>query len=148
MNSHGWTRFSKTMIEIPEQISPVLGKYRGTGKFTVKDVAEFVRRWKTVHVAKSMDLLQWINHMAFKSEERHLFTQENRRDYLDENIDLWTDLWRYADGNLAIFSRKHLKPFLDEGLLKLVKTKVYDVSSEFPDASRDEWIFDLVKIEI
>lgn len=130
-------------MNIPIEIKPVFDRYRGTGKFTVGGVSEFVRRWNMAMLAKGMDLYQWIGYAMSLSEKKGMVDCP-RRDYIDANIDFWIDTWRYACDGIVYFSRRNVGSFLEEGLVEMVCEARYDYADSHP-GSKDDWIFDLVK---
>lgn len=66
------------MLVIPEELKPVFDRYRGTGKFTVGAVAEFVRHWNTIMTACRMDLQEWIDNAVRQSERNNLINGDRR----------------------------------------------------------------------
>lgn len=134
------------MLAIPDRLKPLFDRYRGTGKFTVGAVEEYVRRWSMIIKAGEMDLLEWIQYAVDLSVKRDLI-KESRRDYIDANIDFWIDTWRYVQDRKVHFSRKNVGPFVQEGLVEVVAAGLYDYGDFAADGRRDEMVFDLVEMK-
>lgn len=135
------------MLIIPNELKSVFDKYRGTGKFTVGAVSEFVHRWNVIRTAKKMDLQEWIGY-AIDLSEKNDYIHESKRDYIDSNIDFWIDTWRYANDDMVHFSRKNVEPFVSEQLIELAGRNLYNYSNGKEESRKSEWIFDLVKYKV
>lgn len=133
------------MLVLPEELKPLFDRYRGTGRFTVSAVSEYVRKWNTIKTAKEMDPIQWIEY-AFNLSERNGLVNEDRRKYMDDNMDFWMEIWRYANEGMIYFSRRNAGAFVSEGMISMVERAIYDHSEGIDENRKDDWIFDLVKI--
>lgn len=131
-------------LEIPSELQSVFDRYRGTGRFTVGAVSEFVKRWNTMKTARSMDLREWISYVADMSVKNGLVHGE-MRSYIDGNIDLWIDIWRNADDGMVHFSKENVRSFADEGLLEIVYPDAYDYSETKEEDRKMSFRYDLVK---
>lgn len=134
------------MLAIPDELKCVFEKYKGTGIFTVGAVSEFVHRWNLLKLANDMDLYQWISRAVELSEKTGKI--RNRKEYLDENIDLWIDIWRYANDGMVHFSRKNAIVFQNEGLLEIKEKSVYDYNGVEIEGKNDDLIFDMVEFKV
>lgn len=127
-------------LEIPIELAPVFEAYRGTGKFTVGAVMEYVHRYGTVKSAMGMNALQWAEHAVSLSESKGLLDGVDRDQYINDNIEYWLDVWKDARNGYVLFRHEHAKAFEDEGLLSVYLENAASCGGYTPA------VFDLVRI--
>lgn len=135
-------------LDIPTELHDIFERYRGTGRFTVGEVAEFIRRWNTMKTAQHMDLREWISYVVDVSCKNGLNGHSDMKSYMDGNIDLWIDIWRNANDGFVHFSRMNVQPFVDEGMIEVIYPGIYDYSDMVDGDDKKKIVFDLVKFKV
>ena len=107
-------------LVIPDELNPIFDKYRGTGRFTVGAVMEYVHRHNVMRDAKAMNLVKWLEHAVELSREKGLIDGSDDDGYINENAEYWMDVWKDARNGVVLFNRQYSGDFESEGLLKIV----------------------------
>ena len=129
-------------LVIPDELSSIFDRYRGTGRFTVGAVMEYVHRHNVVKDAKSMNLVKWLEHAVDLSREKGLLDGSDDDGYINENAEYWMDVWKDARNNIVLFNRQYSSVFENEGLLKIVGPKAASCRTGKGELSE----FDLVEL--
>lgn len=108
-------------LVIPEELAPIFDRYRGTGRFTIGAVMEYVRRHNTIKSAKSMNILEWLQYAIQLSREKGLLENVDYNKYVNDNAEYWIDVWNDARNGYVLFDHKYSTEFEKEGLLKTFK---------------------------
>lgn len=117
---------------IPDELETVFYRFRGTGRFTVGEVREFVARRRLIEMARGMNLLEWIGLAVDRSREKGLVKCGDGLDgrwlaaYIDDNIDLWVEMWRNAQSKSVHLSSAAAEKFVEEGLAEMAARDVYE----------------------